>query len=248
MHDRFCSEIRRRLNGGEVLAFEFDDDGVLIRTAEAGPQIVVPDTLKQRVLYANHYSKLAGHPGGRKLYYRLRRHYYWPAMAVDCYATVRRCPHCARNRIKLRRNVEELQLFPATAPLESVSIDILGEFIRTRKGNVYLLVITDQFTKMVKKIPLKTESAAEVARQFVNHWGFNYGPPIDILSDNGGALTSKFFQEVCKLMNIHNSFTTTYHPQANGQVERYNRTNLAALRTYVADHLRDWDQYTDALT
>ena len=73
MHDSFCSEIRRVLNGG-VLAFKFDDDGILIRTAEAGPQIVVTDFLKQRVLYANHYSNLAGHPGGRKLYYRIRRH------------------------------------------------------------------------------------------------------------------------------------------------------------------------------
>ena len=45
-----------------------------------------------------------------------------------------------------------------------------------------------------------------------------------------------------------NNFTTTYHPQANGQVERYNRTILAALRTYVADHPRDWDLYTDELT
>ena len=49
-------------------------------------------------------------------------------------------------------------------------------------------------------------------------------------------------------MSIENNFTTTYHPQTNGQVERYNRTILAALRTYVADHPRDWDLYTDALT
>lgn len=49
-------------------------------------------------------------------------------------------------------------------------------------------------------------------------------------------------------MNIENSFKTTYHPQTNGQVERYNQTILAALSTYVADHPRDWDLYTDALT
>ena len=49
-------------------------------------------------------------------------------------------------------------------------------------------------------------------------------------------------------MSIKNNFTTTYHPQSNGQVERYNRTILAARRTYVSDHPRDWDLYTDALT
>lgn len=54
---------------------------------------------------------------------------------------VRRCQHCARNRIKLRQNVAELQLFPAEARLESVCIDILGEFFKTPCGNKYLLVI-----------------------------------------------------------------------------------------------------------
>ena len=49
-------------------------------------------------------------------------------------------------------------------------------------------------------------------------------------------------------MSIKNNFTTTYHPQANGKVESYNHKILAALRTYIADHPKDWDLYTDALT
>ena len=95
---------------------------------------------------------------------------------------------------------------------------------------------------------MKGISASEVARCFTNAWVFNYGPPTELVSDNGGCFTSKFFIDICRIMSIKNNFTTTYHPQANGQVERYNRTILAALRTYVADHPRDWDLYTDALT
>ena len=89
---------------------------------------------------------------------------YWSALAVDCYATVRRCPTCAKNRIKLRKSVKELQLFPASAPLESVSIDVLGELLKTARGNQYLLVVSDRFTKLTKSIPLKGVSAAEVAK------------------------------------------------------------------------------------
>ena len=48
-------------------------------------------------------------------------------------------------------------------------------------------------------------------------------------------------------MNVHNSFTNKYHPQTNGQVERYNRSILAALPRYVTDHPRDWDVYKNEL-
>lgn len=87
---------------------------------------------------------------------------------------------------------------------------------------------------------MKGVLVSEFARHFVNDWVFNYGPSIDLLADNGVAFTFKFFQDVCKLMNIHNIFTTTYHTQANGKVKRYNRTIFAAFRTYVADRPRDW--------
>ena len=43
-------------------------------------------------------------------------------------------------------------------------------------------------------------------------------------------------------------FTTAYHPQTNGQAERYNRTLLSALRKYVAEDLRDWDKFANAIT
>ena len=182
------------------------------------------------------------------MYHKIRKDFYWPSLAVDCYATVRKCPQCAKNRMKLRKNATKLQLFPATEPLTSVCIDILGPFIRTARRKEYLLVITDRFSEMKKTVPLKGVSAAEVAKAFVNTWVFNYGPPVELVSDNGTCFTSKYFQDVCRIMSIQNNFTTTYHPQTNGQVERYNRTILAALRTYVADHPRDWDLYTDALT
>ena len=152
--DTFCADVCRRLNEGVARPFFIDDNGLLCRSSFSGPQIVVPQSLKKRVLYLNHYPLLAGHPGGRKLYQRIRHHFYWPALEIDCYATVRNCPECARNRIKLRKNTGQLQLFPAKAPLESVCIDLLGELIRTSRGHKYLLVITDRFSKLVRTVPL----------------------------------------------------------------------------------------------
>ncbi|CAN8076125.1 unnamed protein product [Agarophyton chilense] len=48
-------------------------------------------------------------------------------------------------------------------------------------------------------------------------------------------------------MGVRNVFPTTYHPQCNGQVERFNRTLIAALRHYIVDHPKEWDMFTDTL-
>lgn len=69
---------------------------------------------------------------------------------------------------------------------------------------------------------MKGISSAVVAKCFVDSWVFNYGPPAERIADNCGCFTSKFFLDVCKTMSTENNFTMTYHPQTNGQVERYN--------------------------
>ena len=53
---------------------------------------------------------------------------------------------------------------------------------------------------------------------------------------------------VCRILGIEKVFTTEYHPQANGQAERFNRTLLAALRNYVSDSQKDWDEWLEPVT
>lgn len=169
-------------------------------------------------------------------------------MALDCYAGARNCTECARERVRLRKNAKELRLFTPTAPLEFVAIDILGNLIETKRGNRFLLVISDRYSKLVRTVPLKKISAADIALAFVHHWVFVYGPPVKLLSDNGKQFTARFFQNVCRILGTRNLFITTYHPQTNGQVERFNCTLLSALRKYLGDHPKEWDLFSDAAT
>ena len=87
---------------------------------------------------------------------------------------------------------------------------------------------------MTKTVPLRVITALSAARAFLDHWVYAYGAPISLLTDNGPQFTAKFFQAVCAELGVKKVFTTAYHPQTNGQVERYNRTILTALRGYVA--------------
>jgi transposase InsO family protein len=95
---------------------------------------------------------------------------------------------------------------------------------------------------------MRTTTALAVAKTFCTQWVFSYGPPRYMLSGNGPQFTAKFFMEVCRELGITRVFTTAYHPQTNGQVERFSRTILNALRTYVAKSQVDWDDYTSAIT
>lgn len=140
-----------------------------------------------------------------------------------------------------------LQLFPTTAPLMSMCIDILGGLICTQRQNEYLFVITDIYTKLTNKYPMKVFSATEVANNFLNAWAFNYCPPEKRVVENAGCFMSKFFQNVCRIMKIENTYSTKYHTETNWNVERSNRTIFPTLHAYVAGYHRDWDLYVDAL-
>ena len=119
---------------------------------------------------------------------------------------------------------------------------------KTKSGRQYLLVICCRFSKLTQVIPLKSITSYHLAVAFCSHWVFKYGPPRHLLMDNAQYFNAKFFQAVCQHLGISPRFITTYHPQTNGQAERYNRTIIAMLRNYVNDHQDDWDKYSEALT
>jgi RNase H-like domain found in reverse transcriptase/Reverse transcriptase (RNA-dependent DNA polymerase)/Integrase zinc binding domain/Integrase core domain/Chromo (CHRromatin Organisation MOdifier) domain/Retroviral aspartyl protease len=238
------------LSTGRDSLFDYNESGLLVRKAplDGVEQIVIPVSLQPRLLHVEHFPRTAGHPGVSRMFRSLRRRYFWRNMSTDISETVRRCVTCAKNRISERKRTSFLKLFPASEPLEYVSLDILGPLPKTEHGNRFLLVITDRFSKLTRTVPLRTITAFVVAKAFCEHWVFAYGPPRHALTDNGTQFTAKFFLAVCRELGIAKVFTTAYHPQTNGQVERYNRTIVNALRGYVSERQNDWDEYTSALT
>ena len=169
-------------------------------------------------------------------------------MAADTAATVRNCAPCARNRVKLRKHTNHLKLFPAEEPLQAISMDIIGPLPRTERGKRFLLVITDRFSKLTAVVPLRTTNAYSVAIVFFEAWIFQYRPPESVLTDNGKQLASRFFQSVCQLLGLRNVYTSAYHPQADGQAERYNRTLQNMPMCFVEEHQDYWHRDATALT
>ena len=109
-------------------------------------------------------------------------------------------------------------------PFEKISWDIMGPLPVTHSGNKYILVITDLFTKWVEAFPLKETSSVTLARVLVDEVICRFGVPNNIHSDQGANFCSEVIDTMCKMLNIERTQTSAYHPQGNGQVERFNRT------------------------
>jgi hypothetical protein len=134
-----------------------------------------------------------------------------------------------------------LQEFTTGATMEKVHMDIMGPFPRSTKGNCYVLVIVDQFTKWVEAVALPDQTAETVARAAVDSFFARFGCPLEITTDQGANFTSQLFTDMCRWLGIAKKRTTPYHPSANGQVERANRTILQMIRCTIEGGQAHWD-------
>lgn len=104
-------------------------------------------------------------------------------------------------------------------------MDIVGELPRTVRGNRWILVMTDHYTKWAIGVPLAsitTQAVADALLKFVVLAG--HGAPRRILTDRGSNFNSALAREVYRLLSIAKSTTTAYHPQCDGHTEKFNDT------------------------
>lgn len=109
-------------------------------------------------------------------------------------------------------------------------------------------MITDRYSKLPKAIPMKKIGAQDVPHVFAKQWVANYRPPLWLISHNGLQFAAKLLTRVCELVDTTKLLTTTYHPKANGKVERFYKTVLKALWHYVLHHTKDWDLFCELVT
>ena len=92
----------------------------------------------------------------------------------------------------------------------------------------------DWFTRWPETIPLSDISVATCARAFLYHWVSRHGVPPTLISDRGRQFVSELWTKTASLLGTSTNLTTSYHPQANGLVERMHRTMKSALTANLA--------------
>ncbi|XP_033731289.1 protein NYNRIN-like [Pecten maximus] len=119
--------------------------------------------------------------------------------------------------------------------------------LRDIKNHVATCSTLDQFTKWVECIPLPNQTAEETAKAAVNHFFSRFGFPFQIFTDRGTNFESHLFKQLCERLHIHKARTTRFRPSSNGQVERFNRTIMDAVRCFTSQSTGQWDEFLPQL-
>ena len=120
-------------------------------------------------------------------------------------------------------------------------MDLINQLPETKRGNTAIVVFVDKSFNMVRLVPVGTSIDAEkYAHESVREIFAKHGLPASIVSDRDPQLTSEFFQELCKLLDIKQKMSTAFHPQTDGQTERMNRTLEVMRGSFFGPFLNNW--------
>jgi transposase InsO family protein len=114
---------------------------------------------------------------------------------------------------------------------EEITMDFIVGLPRTQSGYDSFWLIVDRLTKVAHFIPIKaTYSESQLAELYISRIVYFYGVPKKIVSDRGTQFTSKFWKRFHETLDTQLRFSSTYHPQTDGQIERVNQILEDMLR------------------
>ncbi|RWS04750.1 hypothetical protein B4U79_15090, partial [Dinothrombium tinctorium] len=245
--DECCTRMRDSLVDGKAATPDGrveEIDGKMFFRPKGGRRalLIIPERLRRETIREIH-EKL-GHPGLDATVEATRHRFWFPKMRRTARSMIGACIPCLMFKQPGGRKPGFLNTITRKSkPFNTLHLDHVGPFPRSRAGRKFLLVGVCNFTKMVFLRAVTSTSSKhtiKAVRGIIEAMWI----PDRIVTDRGTAFKNGLFEDFCRRLQIELIFTSTCNPRANGQVERLNRTIVPMIASRcVKDDGRDWDEH-----
>jgi hypothetical protein len=249
-NDPHVQQIIHDLSKRPNISFDYQD-GILYKLlpiAHARTKrklIYVPAHMIPSLLLSYHDNPLiGGHFAVTRTLDKIKQQYWWPDMKSSIINHIQSCLVCQAHNISRQKRPGFLQPIPSPdGPNQLIGIDFCGPFPPTPQENRYVLCLTDYFTKFVTAVALPTCTAAATAAVIFKEYICHYGVPKAIISDQGTSFKNQLMNSLSTLIGFNHILCTPYHPQSNGQTERFNSTFVTQIAKLTDRESNNWDEY-----
>ena len=244
--DEFCKNLLNQLQAGKLSSGNpyFLEEGILKRYIDDQKQrfevTVLPRDLMTVALRLTHEGM--GHNGIPRTYALVRRLYYWKGLKPMAKAHVKACKLCQmHNKQVVKYNKLNFKAQPAS--MKFISMDLIREFYSpSKQGNRYALTVVCMHTGYTFCIPIPYNSAATVAKVYINNVYCWFGASHKILTDNGTEFKNVLLDKYAEEIGVeHKVYSPPYHPQSNGNIEAFHYFLKVCMVKHMTQ-LQDWDE------
>ena len=183
-----------------------------------GIRVVIPPKFQSRMLQLLHET----HPSKVRMKALARAHMWWPNLDKQIESVSDSCKPCAEMAKDPAKSSHHRWEFPER-PWQHLHIDYAGPFL-----DYMWLIIVDAHSKWPIVIPTKDTTAENTIEMLLDTFA-THGLCEQIVSDNGSQFTSESFKQFCETRGIQHILTAPYHPQSNGEAERFVQTFKTAM-------------------
>jgi hypothetical protein len=221
----------------------YEWDGQLKRRMRSGDwKTVLPiDERRARVKEVHEQN---GHFGRRRTAYLVLQEYWWPGLFADVKHVLTSCQACCRTNVAFNTQRPVLNSLPIQGKMYRWGLDLFGPYPESSRGNKWVLVCVEHYSKWVEAFPMPNKSASEITYQFLHGILARFGASAEVITDGGGEFEAAFDKLLVQAL-IDHRVTSASHPQANGLSERTVKTLKTCISRYVdsTGNPEEWDMF-----